>query len=539
VIFAVGVHDRPREMALRSADLPLPAVQAKAPDAGLWNTGWVLVTCCDDHPEAIVAQAVRRPAVSRETAKPVYHVPTLAEIMAGPRNGFTVASSFSGAGGSSCGYWMAGFTVGWASEFVPEAAETYRANWPAAALDTRDIRDVQPADVLAALSLKAGELDIWDGSPPCASFSMAGNREADWGKVKAYSGTRQRTDDLFYEYARMVEGIMPRVFIAENVAGLVRGTAKGYFKRILARLQAAGYRVKAFKLDASWLGVPQARQRIMFVGVRADLGMDPVCPAPLPYRYSVRDALPHIVMQGDNGGFGAGAMRPATVPSPTIASSVNGGNSWFAPSRVVALQRYDGERSVDEPAPTIMSHNALHTRNQIVARVIHDTSGERGQGDITDQPAPTITPGAGGINSHHFQLHGAAADDMTDPETGQDLRISTFAVGREWARLRPGEKSGRYWNLWRLDPGAPSPAVAAQAGRQSASGTLTHGEICRKLNLQELRALSSFPPDFVLTGSYVQRWERIGRAVPPVMMAALAGAIRDQILIPLREAGKI
>ena len=447
-----------------------------------------------------------RRRVLPDDTKPAYRVPSLAEIMAGPRNGFTVASSFSGAGGSSCGYWMAGFTVSWASEFVPEAADTYLANWPGARLDTRDIRDVQPADVLQQLGLGKGELDVWDGSPPCASFSMAGNRETDWGKVKAYSGTRQRTDDLFFEYARMVDGIRPRVFIAENVAGLVRGTAKGYFKQILARLRSCGYRVRAFKLDASWLGVPQARQRIFFIGVRDDLGADPVAPAPLPYRYSVRDALPHVIMQGDNGGFGAGAMRPATVPSPTFASSVNGGNSWFAPSRVV----------------------------------VHDTSGQRGQGVITDSPAPTITPGVGGMNSHHFQIHHETdPGQMTDPETGQDLTISTFAVGREWARLRPGEKSQRYWNLWRLDPGAPSPAVAAQAGRQSASGTLTHGEICRKLNLQELRALSSFPADFVLTGSYTQRWERIGRAVPPLMMAAIAGAVRDQILVPLREAGKI
>ncbi len=110
-----------------------------------------------------------------------------------------------------------------------------------------------------------------DGSPPCASFSTAGKREEGWGKVKLYSDARQRTDDLFFEYARILKGLQPKVFVAENVAGLVRGTAKGYFKLILAELKDCGYRVEARLLDARWLGVPQMRERVIFVGVRNDL----------------------------------------------------------------------------------------------------------------------------------------------------------------------------------------------------------------------------------------------------------------------------
>src|SRR5207249_1070705 len=147
---------------------------------------------------------------------------------------------------------------------------------------------------LAALGKKAGEIDVLEGSPPCASFSTAGKREKGWGKIKAYSDTRQRTDDLFFEFARLLEGLQPRVFVAENVSGLVKGTAKGFFLRILAALKACGYSVRARVLDAQWLGVPQARQRLIFIGVRADLGTEPIFPKPLPYRYSVREALPQL-----------------------------------------------------------------------------------------------------------------------------------------------------------------------------------------------------------------------------------------------------
>ncbi|MDO8605087.1 MAG: DNA (cytosine-5-)-methyltransferase, partial [Phaeospirillum sp.] len=156
---------------------------------------------------------------------------------------------------------MAGYRVLWASEFIPAAQETYRANHPGSILDTRDIRKVRPQEILAAIGMKAGEVDLLDGSPPCASFSTAGKREAGWGEVKSYSDVEQRTDDLFFEYARILKGIQPRVFVAENVSGLVKGTAKGYFLQILAALKGCGYRVEARLLDAQWLGVPQMRQR--------------------------------------------------------------------------------------------------------------------------------------------------------------------------------------------------------------------------------------------------------------------------------------
>ena len=101
----------------------------------------------------------------------------------------------------------------------------------------------------------------------------------------------QRTDDLFFEYARLLKGLLPKCFVAENVSGLVKGVAKGYFLEILAALKGSGYRVEAGLLDAQWLGVPQTRQRLIFVGVREDLGLPPAFPRPLPYRYSVREAL--------------------------------------------------------------------------------------------------------------------------------------------------------------------------------------------------------------------------------------------------------
>lgn len=224
--------------------------------------------------------------------KPVYRIPTMTEVNNVPANGFNAASTFSGGGGSSLGYRMAGYKVLYANEFVESARDTYTANkHDYTYLDDRDIRKVSPEDILDKMNLAKGELDLLDGSPPCASFSTAGSRQSHWGKSKAYSDTSQRCDDLFFEFSRILEGIQPKTFVAENVSGLVKGTAKGYFIEIIRDLRSKGYRVDARLLDASKLGVPQRRVRLIFVGVREDIEIDPVHPTPFPYSYSMKEAL--------------------------------------------------------------------------------------------------------------------------------------------------------------------------------------------------------------------------------------------------------
>ena len=377
--------------------------------------------------------------------KPPYRVPSMKEINAIPWNGFNAISTFSGCGGSSTGYRMAGFRVLWASEFIDAARDSYNANKAAyTILDGRDIRQVQPEDILEAIKMRLGELDLLDGSPPCASFSTAGKRETGWGQVKKYSDKSQRTDDLFHEFIRLLRGIKPKTFVAENVSGLVKGTAKGYFLEILAAMKASGYRVTCKVLDAQWLGVPQQRQRTIFVGVREDLGLDPVHPKPLAYRYSVCDALPWITTIGSSRGFGEAYQILSDRPYHTVGTGP---------------QQGDG-----------------------LARFV-------------------------------------------DAETD----ISRFAIGKEWDRLKEGEQSAKYFNLVRSSSSRPSPTITVPAGGISGA-SVTHPTERRKFTIAELKRICAFPDDFILTGSYAQMWERLGRAVPPVMMKMCAEAIRDGIL---------
>lgn len=228
----------------------------------------------------------------------MYKVPSMKEIWSLPWNGYNVVSTFSGGGGSCLGYEMAGYHVVWANEFIPEAQKTYRLNHPNTFLNTQDIRTVTAEQIIKETNIPKGEIDLFDGSPPCCAFSTCGSREKGWGKVRKYSDSAQRVDDLFFEYIRLIRDLQPKTFVAENVSGLVKGTAKGYFKMILQGLKDCGYDVKARLLNAKYLGVPQSRERIIFVGVRNDIvkkyGICSVHPKPTMRTISLKEALINV-----------------------------------------------------------------------------------------------------------------------------------------------------------------------------------------------------------------------------------------------------
>jgi DNA (cytosine-5)-methyltransferase 1 len=186
------------------------------------------------------------------------------------KHGLKVFGTFICGGGSTMGYKLAGFEHLGGVEIDPPIADVYKTNHNQKYLFIEDIRDF-------ANRLEFPEelynLDILDGSPPCSSFSMAGNREKDWGKEKVFreGQSLQRLDDLFFDYIKLAKKLQPKVVIAENVKGLIQGNAKVYVKRIKYEFEQAGYKVQLFLLNAASMGVPQKRERVFFVCQRNDL----------------------------------------------------------------------------------------------------------------------------------------------------------------------------------------------------------------------------------------------------------------------------
>jgi len=196
---------------------------------------------------------------------------------------FKVISLFSGCGGSSLGYQMAGGKILLAVEWDKNAVQIYKLNFPNTSIYYGDIKNLSIDEILKITKLKIGELDILDGSPPCQGFSIAGKRKFD--------DTRNY---LYKEYIRILNGLKPKVFVMENVSGLIQGKMKLIFAEIMKELKLSGYNVKCKLMNTMYYGVPQSRKRVIFIGVRNDLGIEPSYPKPKTVPITVEEAFKNV-----------------------------------------------------------------------------------------------------------------------------------------------------------------------------------------------------------------------------------------------------
>lgn len=181
-----------------------------------------------------------------------------------------VFSCFACGGGSTMGYKLAGFDVIGHNDIDKKMIEVYKENHnPKFSFHESITTFAKKKDLPQELY----NLDILDGSPPCSSFSMAGNREKDWGKEKKFREGQefQVLDTLFFDFIDLAKELQPKIVVAENVKGLLLGDAKQYVRKIYTHFEDAGYYCQHFLLDASKMGVPQRRERVFFICLRKDL----------------------------------------------------------------------------------------------------------------------------------------------------------------------------------------------------------------------------------------------------------------------------
>lgn len=178
---------------------------------------------------------------------------------------YTMVSLFSGIGGLDAGLRRAGFGSLFCSELDNNAALTL-SEWHKSINESpiinRDINSITPEDVLDALKLKPGELDLLAGGPPCQSFSLIGNRQS----------INDRRGILLYKMIDFAKCFHPKAVLIEQVKGLK--SAKGFdgnpgsaLKDILESLGRIGYKVHHRILRAADYGVPQLRDRLFIVAI--------------------------------------------------------------------------------------------------------------------------------------------------------------------------------------------------------------------------------------------------------------------------------
>jgi DNA (cytosine-5)-methyltransferase 1 len=188
---------------------------------------------------------------------------------------------FSGCGGLTLGLKLAGFRVIAAVEFDAGAVEAYKLNHQGVTLYDFDICQLRGEQILADAGLKAGELDLLAGCPPCQGFS----------RMKTLNGKHEDADpgknDLVYQYLRLVEELQPRALLLENVPALRQDRR---YRLLRERVEELGYYVSDEIHDAADFGVPQRRRRLIMLAAKC---ARPAMPTPVPVeaRQSVRQAI--------------------------------------------------------------------------------------------------------------------------------------------------------------------------------------------------------------------------------------------------------
>lgn len=166
---------------------------------------------------------------------------------------------FCGCGGFSKGFQSAGFDIKLGIDIWQDAITTYKYNFPDAVTITEDISNLNGNDLLSRSNLTANEVDVIIGGPPCQGFSLSGKRMID-----------DPRNILYKSFVRMVSDIKPKVFVMENVPGLVK-LFKGKVKdQVIEDFSELGYEVTLEQLTACDYGVPQARKRVFFVGINKE-----------------------------------------------------------------------------------------------------------------------------------------------------------------------------------------------------------------------------------------------------------------------------
>lgn len=188
---------------------------------------------------------------------------------------FTAISLFAGAGGLDMGFERAGFRTIWANDFESDACKTHE-NWSTAKVVCSDVAKVDAADIPDA--------DIMLGGFPCQGFSLSGPRKIDDSR-----------NVLYKHYVRIVKAKKPKMFVGENVKGLLTMGGGSIIEAIIEDFSDCGYNVFYELLNAKDYGVPEDRERVIIVGFRKDLGIQNFdFPVPRNYRVTMREALKNI-----------------------------------------------------------------------------------------------------------------------------------------------------------------------------------------------------------------------------------------------------
>ncbi len=359
---------------------------------------------------------------------------------------------FAGAGGLSEGFHQAGFEPLAATDFDPDSAETFRLNFPQTPFLCRNINSVPGQEMLDTAGIRQGELDTLLGGPPCQAFSVYNHQR----------GFHDERSGLFREYIRIVEAVMPKVVVMENVTGMTSLANGRAVDEIHESLACLGYDVEHRILRAEEYGVPQERRRIFFVASR---------------------------------------VGPIVWPTATHGDATDLLSSHL--DSLVTVEDAIG----DLPLIRLGEGTDELVKYTRTPKTQYQREMRKGSLGVTCHFAPQL----GEINIERMKY-------IKQGGSWRDLPHKLLPAGMKKARRSDHTK--RYG---RLHPRGQFSTILTKADLHW--GAYIHPVQDRTLSVRECARAQSFPDQFIFTGSRVEQYRQVGNAVPVILARAVANSV--------------
>lgn len=446
------------------------------------------------------------------------------------RTTLTFIDLFAGAGGFSLGFTRAGFRCVGAVEIDRCAAQSYATNFPqhAGLPLTRlgpvdgDIECLDQQTIRRALDETGRtEVDVVLAGPPCQAFSRVGRGKIDFLAKRNGAFKSDNRSTLYTKVLDMLAYVSPRAFLFENVAGILHFGGNNVAEIICEEAAALGYNVLCTILNSAWFGVPQIRERVFILGIRADLRVAPSFPSPIHRADLTRGHLTGLELSARlfrRSEFFRQTVNPHEGPPAVSAEEALGDLPAFREHLINA------------------DYRAVRSRIQPQAYRPGRPSAYATLMRCWDEVFTS-----GGVTDHYCRRTPRDYETFAQMKPGDKYPCAVEIAERRYAEARQQYTQGlrhsaprrqdfvppypieSFQEKWRkLVPSEPSWTITAHLGKDCYSHIHYDSGQKRSITIREAARLQSFPDAFVFSGNMGDCFRQIGNAVPPLLSFALA-----------------
>lgn len=445
---------------------------------------------------------------------------------------------FAGAGGFALGLEGAGFDCIGLVENDAVAAETLVRNFGKRPLtllgpERGDVREIGTRTLRAGLRrAEVSDLDLLVAGPPCQGFSRVGRGKLDSINAgRRGSFARDNRNGLYAEAVRVLHALRPRLFVFENVSGILHLRGRNVAEDVCDAIAEAGYVVRCTLLNAAWYGVPQNRERVIIIAAREDLDVEPVFPPRWLHAELTRGHLSGAELDRRNWRKPEYFVDPRQIPAEsgmgravTVAAALED-----LPPFTGHLEARDSGARYRPRRESMPAVPYAHDPRNWYCRMMREWSDELTSEVVTDHYCrwtPRDFETFARMNPGDRYPDAIAIARQRYHEARQASRRTRSRRPRP-ADFIPPYPVDSFPDKWRkLVPDAPSWTVTAHLSKDTYSHIHFDSRQARSITIREAARLQSFPDAFDFAGNMGDAFRQIGNAVPPLLAREIGVALR-------------